>query len=354
MRRILFATTIGLALLVSGCSISFGNKQAADGGVFRSADKAESWQAKWGIATASTPAQINDTNISKIIPDPSDHLTLYLITQGKGLLYTITGGDEWVVVKRQPAAFKTINDLAVDAQDLCTLYAAAENKIFKSVTCSRDWKEIYYHDIAPAERIISIAVDWYNPKNIYAGTSGGSFLKSTDSGTSWRQIGYVRGALLKKILIDPRDSRKIYFASTTKGIFRTADGGATWQEPILEQLKRFPGGDNYRSLIFNSSAANSFILAAEYGLLKSNDGGNTWEPIDLLTNPKGVSINAVAVDQENGNGLYYVTNTNFYKSLDGGKSWVSKKLPSSRAGTALLVDFANPNVLYLGLSQIQQ
>jgi len=354
MRRIIFAAIIGLALLVSGCSISFQNKQAADGGVFRSADKAESWQTKWGIATAGTPAQINNTNIKRIVTDPSDHLTLYLITQASGLLYTTTGGDEWIVVKRQPAAFKAINDLAVDAQDPCTLYGAAENKIFKSTTCGRDWREIYYHDIAPAERIISIAVDWYNPKNIYAGTNGGSFLKSTDSGTSWRQVGYVKGAQLKKILIDPRDSRKIYFASTNRGIFRTADGGATWEEPIFEQLKRFPGGGSYRDLIFNTSVANALILANEYGLLRSSNGGNTWEAIDLLTNPKGVIVNAVAVDQENGNGLYYVTNTNFYKSLDGGKNWVSKKLPSTRAATALLVDFANPNVLYLGFYQLQK
>ena len=287
------------------------------------------------------------------MPDPSDHLTLYLITKGNGLLFTTSGGDEWMVVKRQPGAFKAINDLAVDAQDPCTLYGAAENKVFKSITCGRDWREIYYHDIAPAERITSIAVDWYNPNILYAGTSGGSFLKSADAGTSWRQIGYIKDALLKKILIDPRDSRKVYFTSTSKGIFRTDDSGATWREPILEQLKRFPGGSNYHDLIFNTSSANSLILAAEYGLLKSNDSGDTWEAIDLLTNPKEVGINAVAVDQENGNGLYYTSNTNFYKSLDGGKNWVSKKLPSSRAGTALLVDLSNQNVLYLGLSRIE-
>lgn len=353
MRTSIVAATLGLALVVSGCSISFQGTKTADGGVWRSTDKAESWQAKWGIATTGTPAQINDTDITRIVPDPSDHLTLYLITKGKGLLYTISGGDEWLVVKRQPSAFKSINDLSIDAQAPCTLYGAAENKIFKSITCGRDWREIYYHDIAPAERIVSIAVDWYNPAHIYAGTSGGSFLKSTDSGTSWRQIGYVKDAFLKKILIDPRDSRQVYFASTTKGIFRTADGGATWREPILDQLKRFPGGNNYHDLIFNTSAANALILAADYGLLKSNDSGDTWEAIDLLTNPKGVGINAVAVDKENSNGLYYVSNTNFYTSLDGGKNWVSKKLPSSRAATALLVDLNNQSVLYLGLSRIE-
>ena len=53
-------------------------------------------------------------------------------------------------------------------------------------------------------------------------------------------------------------------------------------------------------------------------------------------------------------GIYYVTNTTFYRSLDGGINWSSNKLPTSRAGVKLLIDSKNPSIIYLAVRQIKK
>ncbi|PKM87849.1 hypothetical protein CVU83_02450, partial [Candidatus Falkowbacteria bacterium HGW-Falkowbacteria-2] len=79
-----------------------------------------------------------------------------------------------------------------------------------------------------------------------------------------------------------------------------------------------------------------------------------WENIKLITPEKDAIINAVAVNPKNSQELFYVTNTTFFRSLDGGVTWTSKKLPTTRAGSDLLVDFNNPNIMYMGTLKIDK
>jgi hypothetical protein len=70
-----------------------------------------------------------------------------------------------------------------------------------------------------------------------------------------------------------------------------------------------------------------------------------------VTGEKKANIFCLAVDPENSQGIYYATENTFYKSLDGGENWSSKKLPSTRAATALAIDPDDPKVLYLGFTR---
>jgi len=94
-------------------------------------------------------------------------------------------------------------------------------------------------------------------------------------------------------------------------------------------------------------------LATDQVLVDSKDNGATWENIKLIQPDKGSTINAFAINPQNSLELYYVTNTTFFRSADGGATWTTKKLPTARAGQALLVDFANPTALYLGTKKLK-
>jgi photosystem II stability/assembly factor-like uncharacterized protein len=109
-----------------------------------------------------------------------------------------------------------------------------------------------------------------------------------------------------------------------------------------------------RRLIISSSSPETLFLACKYGILVSRDTGQTWEALNLLTKPGSVEIYSLAVDPNDSKRLYYATASTFYRSQNGGVSWVTKKLPSSRAATYLLVDAKDSNVIYMGMTKIEK
>jgi hypothetical protein len=52
--------------------------------------------------------------------------------------------------------------------------------------------------------------------------------------------------------------------------------------------------------------------------------------------------------------MYYSTATVFYKSSNGGANWTTKRLPTTRIGSALMVGGNDPNTIYLGTLQVKQ
>lgn len=338
-----------IVLLGAGCSVKVNSKQSNDGGVFRSADKGETWAAKVAVPTVNgAPLLINTVNVKRILIDPSDHATLYLVTSN-GIFYSYTNGDEWLIPRDQPQEFKTAEDLAVDPNNSCALYVSAVNKIFKSTTCGRTWKQMYFGTRA-TDIVTALAVDWYNPEIVYAGTSEGNLLQSTDAGLSWTTIRRVNNKITR-VALNARDSRVFYVVTESAGIQKTTDRGANWTE-IKDQFKDYKDSIKIKDFGISGVNPNNLYAASAYGILRSTDAGSSWKPLALLTAPNKANILALVVDPENEHGIYYTTESTFYTTLDGGENWISQKLPTTRAGTALAIDFENPNVIYLGVTQL--
>ena len=97
----------------------------------------------------------------------------------------------------------------------------------------------------------------------------------------------------------------------------------------------------------------TMFIATSKVILRSKDNGFTWDNVNLIQPEKDAVINALAVDPQNSNNIYYITNTTFFRSSDGGATWTTKKLPTKRSGRELLIDFKNPNMIYLGTKQVQ-
>ncbi|HNX10986.1 MAG TPA: hypothetical protein PKI61_02495 [bacterium] len=357
---------LAVMVLVSGCSFSLGTKTDSTndvGGVFISTTQGDTWKAMNGIPTVSgTPGSIAGVNVNKLVVDPSDNQAVYLAAIDDGLYYTYSIAKGWNFVQRLDKG--TINDLAVDSKNKCVLFAAMGNKLYKSTDCSRFWKEVYY-DNNPGVTVNAVAIDYYDNRQIYIGTSRGEVIKSLDGGTSWSTIQRLKDGV-RQIILNPKDSRIVLVASEKSGMYKFNNNGTTKLEDLATYNNRFDGNNwtdlneelKEFNLGFNFKGANycqegTLFIATDKVILRSTDNGSSWARIKLITPDKDTAMNAIAVNPADCNQLFYVTNTTFYKSLDGGVSWITKQLPTDRSGNALLVDPANPNLIYLGTKKVK-
>jgi photosystem II stability/assembly factor-like uncharacterized protein len=92
------------------------------------------------------------------------------------------------------------------------------------------------------------------------------------------------------------------------------------------------------------------MLVCKYGLIKTDDGGQTWQPLTLITPPTTTDIYAAVIDPNNSNVIYYVTATTFYKTNDGGENWTTKRLPSLALPSLMFINPNNPNIMYMGMT----
>lgn len=354
MQNLNYLKIIGLAallVLVSGCSISFGNdgNDPNDGGVYVSGDKGDVWNQKVGVLTASGKTQrIAALAVEDLAMDPNDHEALYLGSRGNGLFYTYDIREGWHKVDGGVPK-TTVDAVTVDPKSKCIIYASAKNAIYKSTDCSRTWSAIYF-DNKKDTTINSIAIDHYDTSNIYIGTSRGDVLKSLDGGVSWQRTfgDKSNDSAIDEINISPHDSRIILAATREDGILKTTDAGGEWVY-LEEQMEEFNNSKRVRDINQCESEKGLVFAATSYGLLRSPDYGETWKRLELITPEKEAVINAVTINPDNCSHIYYVTNNTFYRSLDGGENWSTIDLPGSRPGKELLIDFKNPSILYLGM-----
>ncbi|MFA5109375.1 MAG: hypothetical protein WC458_02440 [Patescibacteria group bacterium] len=355
------------ALFTSACSISTtssGGNAATDSSVFLSTDSGDTWRSAANVPTTTGRQQtIADLNVNMMTMDPQDSLAVYLASYDRGLYYTYKITDGWNQVTSLPTA--TVNAVAVDPKNKCTIYAASANRLYRSADCNRTWKQIYF-DNNPGVTVTTIAIDHYNTGNIYIGTSRGEIIKSIDSGGAWRTIQRLDEGIAR-LIISPLDSRLLFTATVKNRIFSFTSNTNTnpansedleqnflvenWTD-LNDVLTDYDIGANFKDIIV-SPRDGVIILATEKLILRSPDNGITWENIKLIQPDKDAVINAVAVNPQNSKDLYYVTNTTFFRSNDGGATWMTKNLPTKRAGRELLIDFNNPNVLYLGTVKLK-
>lgn len=353
MKKIILPAILVFSLILSGCSINIGSNKTttkADGGVFKSITKGSNWIQKPAIpSNTGKPGSIADRGSTTMVIDPSDNKAIYFGSTEGGMYYSYDAAENWFPVKAIGDAL--IKGIAIDPSNKCILYAATANRLLKTVDCSRTWQQTYFdNDLTVG--VTTVAVDSYDSKIVYIGTSRGEIIQSTDSGKSWRVLNRFDNDL-RKIQLGPTDSRLIFVATESKGLFRSVDRGVTW-ESLQDKLKDFKDNRRFRDLFLSSTQPGFMILATKYGLLKSINNGDDWVALELITPESEATINSVITNPTNPQEMYYVTNTTFYGSVDGGIKWASKKLPTSRGGNILLSDPKEPTVLYLSTNALKK
>lgn len=351
--KILFLSLV-ICVMTAGCSINFSgggtSGSGIDGGIFRSVNKGDTWLQKTLIPTVSgQPKNFSVIDSSSLAIDPNDNKAIYYGSVDSGLFYSYDSSNTWRIADGLGRI--TISNVAVDTKYKCIIYATITNKLYKSSDCNRSWAQVYFdNDLTVG--ISALGIDNSNNSIVYIGTSRGEIIRSLDRGDSWRTINRFN-TRIAKIIVNQADDKIIFVGTNNKGIFRSTDAGETWVD-LSDKLKEFDEGSRFQDLIMAESDKKTLFLATHYGLLKSSDNGNSWKKIELITPEDGATINSVAVSPKNVEEIYYVTNTTFYRSIDGGQNWTTKKLPTTRAGWKLLIDPKDENLIYLAVRKITE
>ena len=208
-----------------------------------------------------------------------------------------------------------------------------------------------------------------DPDTIYAGVEDAALFKSTDGGANWSELSGLRthttgaswqpgagGMCLHTVLIDPKNSKRMFVAISAAGAFRTTDAGATWQ-PINKGLRseQIPDQDAevghcVHRLAMHRTRPDVLYMQKHWDVMRSNDGGDVWHEVSgNLPTDFGFCIDVHAHEPET---IYVVPiksdsehypidgKLRVYRSRSGGNEWeeLTKGLPQSNCYVNVLRD----------------
>lgn len=217
-------------------------------------------------------------------------------------------------------------------------------------------------------RTIALAKDWVNDI-LYAGGASGGLWKSTNDGASWTYLFESAGTTtVGAIAVDPNDPQTLWVGTGENsnwceeyfgiGLLRSRDGGATWE------LRNGTGGSTlgdlsaFASIIVDPRDSSHLVVGGGYrdcvngnyaygGIYTSNDAGATW--VNRLAN---AGVTEVVQDPVNRDIFWAaVSNLGLFKSTDSGATWIlqiSSSLPRGNVGRSeVAISPINPDYVYV-------
>lgn len=263
-------------------------------------------------------------------------------------------------------------------------FGAVGGGVWKTNDAGRVWSPIF--DSQPVASIGAIAVAPANPNIIYVGTGesdmrsdityGNGIYKSSDAGRTWTFLGLRDTRQIGRILIDPKDPNILfvaalghaYGANKERGVFRSRDGGKTWQSVLFKD-------ENTGAIDLASDPRNPQIIYAALwqtrrppwsvyppsngpgsGLYKSTDGGDHWQ--QLIGNglpSEGLGRIGIAIAPTDSKRIYLILHASeggLYRSDDSGQNWIRTNSESRIWGRGwyfcdVAVDTKDPDTVYV-------
>lgn len=245
--------------------------------------------------------------------------------------------------------------VGVPGNPLVAYIGAAAGGVWKTTDGGTHWKPIFDHENVQA--IGNIALDPSNHSTIWVGTGehdqirpwvamGNGVYKSTDAGRTWAHMGLDQTGHVAKIIVDPHNSNVVYVCaagqfykpSHEQGIFKTTDGGKTWQQILFVNQDTGCSALSMNSQDPNTLFAgmwqvqirpwNLFDGGTSSGVYVSHDAGATWQKLTghgLPTANQVLGKVAVHIAPSNPERVYALIEESvtprFYRSNDGGKTW---------------------------------
>ncbi len=234
-------------------------------------------------------------------------------------------------VKGRPGnfAYANIVDWQMDPSDSNTIYytAAGQGLLYTYDTGNSWQKSVALGNI----NINDIAVDPNNKCTIYIAT-GNRVLKTEDCARTWRQMYYDSNTrvVARVVAIDHFDSDNIFVALSRGDIIKSLDGGETWQ--TVARLK----SDITKLIIDPNDSRIMYLYAGKIALRKSLDAGVTWEDFNkpLQDAELGLALKRMLLFKDEPSKMYLSTKLGIIYTLDNGETWEKIKIipPQNSAG----------------------
>ncbi len=290
----------------------------------------------------------------------SQPLTFYMGATGGGIFKTVDGGAHWLPVADGQLKLGSVGAIAVSESDPNVVYAGMGegdlrgnashgDGVYKSTDAGHTWTHMGLTD---TQQIGAVKIDPKNPDIAYVAAIGhqsgpnaerGVF-RTKDGGKTWQKVLFKSdraGAV--DLSIDPLNTQVLYASiyqyirkpwtfesgGPDSGLWKSTDGGDTWKD--ISHNSGLPKGILGRIGIAVSPAKSGSVWAlmeaADGGIFHSDDGGATWAEVNKQNEIKQRAwyYSRVFADPKNPDTMYAL-NTSFYRSIDGGHTF--KAIPT--------------------------
>ncbi|MEM6378184.1 MAG: glycosyl hydrolase [Bacteroidota bacterium] len=288
-------------------------------------------------------------------------LVYYMGSTGGGVWKTTDAGISWVNISDGHFKTGSVGAIAVSESDTNIVVVgmgehaargvmtSMGDGVYKSMDGGKTWTHL---GLETTRHISDVIIHPTNPDIIYVTAQGAQYAsskergiyKTTDGGTTWRQVLYVNDITGASSLSMDMNNPRILYASMWQhrrfpwyiesggkhsGLYKSIDGGETW-----EQLK---GGlpEHFGKSGISVSRANServfAVIEAEGkkgGVYRSDNAGKTWKQVNgnRVNIARSWYYMEIFADPQNEN-IVYVLNAPVMKSIDGGKSFKNIPVP---------------------------
>lgn len=321
---------------------------ATGGGLWKTVDGGNEWKAV-------TDGQLTSSSVGAVAVAETNPDIVYIgmgevqlrgsITQGDGVYKTSDGGKTWrhLGLKETQAVAR----IRIHPTNPNIVYVAAlghpygdneERGVFRSIDGGNTWDKVLY--VSPKAGAVDLIIDRNNPKVLFASTwevqrkawkmwggGGDSKLwKSTDGGDTWTDFTSNTGMPAPPIgkigvTISPADSNRIWaiVEANEGGVFRSDDGGITWERTNDERKLRQRAF--YYSRIYADPWDKETVYCLNTGFYKSTDGGKTFGT--TIKVPHGDNHD-LWIDPNNPERMANSNDGGGNVSINGGKSWTEQ------------------------------
>lgn len=346
-----FFSVIGSALILSGCSISAPSilSTSAGGSIWKSFDAGATFAPK---VTVNEQQRISSADVLVMVFDPHDPQTLYIGTKESGIFRTADGAEHWERLEFPP--IKTYG-LAIDQNKSDRLYASGVYdgiaKMYRSEDAGKNWKEIYTEP-GTGTVITALGSSPDIPETIYAGTSAGVVIKSTNGGETWKNVLVAKGPVTK-MLFHKGQPGMVTLLVLDQGAVVSSDGGGTWSDHTAQSFSSFDTANvrptGITTIASDPGRTNVLYAGATNGLFRSDDNGKNWRALDIIESSKKFPVRAITVSPLDSNEIIYASGNAFYRSVDGGVKWATTQLEIDRGVNVIEYEPTHPQIIYFGL-----
>src|SRR5215470_17170280 len=214
------------------------------------------------------------------------------------------------------------------------------------------------------------------PDTMYCGVEPAALFVSRDAGESWelvrglfdhphrpRWVPGNGGLCLHTIVLDPSNRERMYIAISSGGVYRTDDGGATWQARnrcirVRHEPDRYPEfGQCVHKMVMHPARPERFFLQNHWGVYRSDDHGDTWQGISnglpsdfgfaMMTHPRDPDCVYILPIESDEFRCTPEGRLRVYRTRNAGGSWepLARGLPQKGAYETVLRDGMNTDGL---------